>query len=160
MPSRSSSQIRMPLKLVVLAGSCGGLAEVAWVAAYANLTGISGSDIARQVTASVIPAVAGYAAAPLIGVLIHIVLSVALGIGFAWLVWRHVFPQFGPGALVPVAVATLALVWSTNFFVLLPLLNPAFVALMPLAATFTSKMLFALAMAAVLRQALPVRAVE
>lgn len=160
MPSKYGSQSSMPLKLVVLAGSCGGLAEVAWVTAYANLAGISGLDIARQVSASVLSGGAEHAAAPLVGVLIHILLSVALGIGFAWLVWRPVSRQFGPTALVPAAVATLALVWSTNFFVLLPLLNPAFVTLMPLGATLASKMLFALAMAAVLRRALPVRAVE
>ena len=149
----------MPLKLVVLAGSCGGLAEVVWVSAYANLAGISSLEIARQVTASVIPAAAGYAAAPLLGVLIHIALSVALGIGFSWFVWHRVFPQFGATALVPASVATLALVWSTNFFALLPLINPAFVTLLPLGATLASKLLFALAMAAVLRRALPVRAV-
>lgn len=159
MPSKYSSH-SMPLKLVVLAGSCGGLAEVVWVAAYANLAGISSSEIAQQVTASVIPAAARYAVAPLIGVLIHILLSVALGIGFAWLVWRHILPQSGATALVPASVATLALVWTTNFFALLPLINPAFVTLMPLGATLASKMLFALAMAAVLRRAIPVRAVE
>ncbi len=45
---------------------------------------------------------------------------------------------------------TLAAVWTMNFFIVLPVLNPVFIVLMPYPATFASKMLFALAMAGVL----------
>ena len=140
-----------PLKAIMLAGLCGGAAEVAWVALYAGITGISGIEVARQVAASVFPALALSSAAPLSGVLIHMLLSVALAIAFAATIGRIARQQFGATALLPTAVATLAMVWAANFFVVLPALNPAFVTLMPLGVTLFSKMLFGLAMAGVLR---------
>ena len=56
-----------------------------------------------------------------------------------------------------VAAAVLAIIWTVNFQVLLPLLNPAFTLLMPAGVTLASKILFGLAMAGVLEAALPAR---
>lgn len=53
-------------------------------------------------------------------------------------------------ATLAVSVLTLATVWTMNFFVVLPNLNPVFITLMPYPVTFASKMLFALAMAVTL----------
>ena len=50
------------------------------------------------------------------------------------------------------AVSVFALVWSGNFLLLLPSLNPAFLEQMPRAATFASKLLFGLTMAWMLVQ--------
>jgi hypothetical protein len=47
--------------------------------------------------------------------------------------------------------AALAMVWAFNFFILLPLIDPAFVALMPYPASLLSKLLFGLAGAVMLR---------
>jgi hypothetical protein len=51
----------------------------------------------------------------------------------------------------PFLLAALAGVWATNFFVVLPIVSPAFVHIVPYAVSLTSKLLFGAAMAAVLR---------
>lgn len=128
----------------VSAGLAGGTAEMLWVAAYSAATPASGIEVARQVAATALPATAGLASAPLIGVLIHMALSIALGLAFAKLLLGRLAPR--RGALMAAALAALAAVWAVNFFVILPLLNPAFVTLLPFAVTLVSKLLFGLAM--------------
>lgn len=135
----------------MLAGLCGGAAEILWVSAYSSVTGMSSAALAQQVTASVIPAAAGLPAAPLLGIMIHMLLSMALGMAFSWTTWRLFSLRIGTKGIVAIAVVALALVWAVNFFLVLPLLNPAFVTLMPYGATLVSKILFAIAMAGVVR---------
>ena len=53
------------------------------------------------------------------------------------------YPPDAPALLEPLCVVGLLVaVWAINFFILLPLINPGFVTLLPLAASFTSKLLF------------------
>jgi hypothetical protein len=142
----------------VSAGAAGGTAEMLWVAAYSAAAPASGLEVARQVAATVLPATAGLSSAPLIGVLIHMALSIALGLALAKLLLGRLAPRHGCGALIAAALGTLAAVWAINFFVILPLLNPAFVTLLPFAVTLASKLLFGLAMGmalAVPRGAIP-----
>jgi hypothetical protein len=82
-------------------------------------------------------------------------LSVALGLAFAATIWRLAAPRLGPAAFMATAAGALALVWAFNFFVVLPVLNPAFVTLMPYGITLTSKVLFGIAMGSVLLNASP-----
>ena len=140
-------------RTAVAAGAAGGVAEMLWVAAYSGATQASGVAIARGVAASVVPESAHLAAAPLIGVAIHMLLSIALGLVLAKLLLAYVLPRFGAAALMPAALGVLAAIWAANFFVVLPLLHAPFVALMPLAATLASKLLFGAALAWVLRPA-------
>ena len=147
-----SGHKHVSLMIIVLAGLCGGIAEVLWVTLYSSLTGISAVEIARQITATVLPAMADGALAPAAGVLIHMLLSVALGAVFAWAAWRFFLCRFGARGIMPLALVTLALVWAMNFLVILPALNPAFVTLMPYGATLASKLLFGISMAWVFRQ--------
>jgi H+/gluconate symporter-like permease len=88
-------------------------------------------------------------AAPL-GILIHLALSLVMGCVYVLLIWQPFARRAGMAATLLSAALALAAVWATNFFVILPALNPTFVALMPYAVTFTSKMLFALALTGVL----------
>lgn len=138
-------------RIALLAGVGGGAAEIVWVALYSSVTSTPGVEVARQVTASVFPVAADLTLAPVIGIAIHLLLSIALGFAFAGIVWRLLAPRFGANALMPAAIATLALVWAVNFFVVLPVLNPAFVTLMPYAATLASKLLFGVIMASIMR---------
>lgn len=134
----------------VAAGLVAGLAEVIWVAAYAAVTPLEAAEVARSITATFgaagpLPATAGIA--------IHFVLSLALAGAFVALVfdpWRELV---GPGGIVAAALALLAGIWAVNFFVVLPVLNPAFTSLMPLPVTLASKLLFALGLAATLQYA-------
>lgn len=131
----------------MLAGLCGGLAEVVWVALYSSFTQASGVEVARQVTATLFPSSAASALAPAFGIVIHLLLSLALGFAFAWLVWIPFSRQMRAATAMIIAVATLIFVWAANFFVILPALNPVFVTLMPYGATLLSKALFGIAMA-------------
>ena len=141
-------------KAGALAGFCGGIAEVAWVTVYSALTGTSASQVAEQITASFLRDATALPSPVLLGIAIHLVLSVLLGIAFAATLW----PKDPRRAdLMPIALATLVAVWIVNFFIVLPVLNPAFVALMPYAVTLMSKALFAIAMALVLSLAVETR---
>jgi hypothetical protein len=144
---------RKLVRAALRAGAAGGAAEVIWVAGYAGATGASGLTIAAEVTASVFPSAAGLAAAPLLGIGVHMLLSVALGLALAKLLLGFVMPRYGEGALVPAALAVLAGIWALNFMLVLPALHPQFVGLLPLAATFLSKLLFGAAAGWVLKGA-------
>jgi len=58
------------------------------------------------------------------------------------------------------AAVSLTLVWAINFFVVLPVLNPAFITLMPFGITLASKVLFGIAMGSVLLTSSPRRVPE
>ena len=125
------------LKAALLAGAAGGSAEMLWIAAYGTLARTDALGVAREVTATVFPGAAGLAAAPLIGIAIHMLLSLALG-----LILAKMLLGFGRSSLMAAAVGALGCVWALNFLVVLPLVNPAFVTLMPFAVTLASKLLF------------------
>lgn len=129
------------IKAAVLAGAAGGAAEIAWVGAYSSVSATRGLEVAGAVTSTIMPAAGGLAAAPWLGIVIHMVLSVALGLLLAKLLLGFI-----RGAIVTGALAALACVWALNFLVVLPVLNPAFLTLMPLAVTLASKLLFGAAL--------------
>ena len=135
---------------ILLAGLAGGLAEVLWVGFYSALPPVSGSVIAREITATVFPALADAPLAPALGVSIHLALSLALAVAFAWMVWLPLKRRYDTAVIVMSAVVVLVVVWTINFLVLLPVLNPAFVVLLPYSVTLASKTLFGLAMGVVL----------
>ena len=141
----------MPLwSLVLIASLAGGLAEIVWVGLYAAFAPLAGATVAREVTASLLPALATGSTGVWLGILIHMLLALALGYAFAYVLWKPFARPRGMLATLAISVLTLATVWSMNFFVVLPVLNPTFISLMPYPVTFASKMLFALAMAVTL----------
>ncbi len=134
-----------------IAGLAGGVAEVSWIAIYANLSGSEASVVARGVTQTVFPQlVASNAAVPL-GIAIHMGLAIALGIAiFAFV--RSFLPPTLPAAFEPIAVVGLLVgVWGLNFFIILPALNPAFTTLVPYTTSLISKVLFGAAAALVFK---------
>lgn len=136
--------------LILIASLAGGLAEIIWVSLYASFTSLEAATVAREVTASVWPAFATGIAGAWFGLAIHMLLAIALGHAFAYLLWKPLVRPRGIVATLAVSVLTLTTVWTVNFFVVLPALNPVFITLMPYPVTFASKMLFALAMAVTL----------
>jgi len=139
-------------KQILFAGLCGGLAEMVWIALYSYSGPASGAEVARQITASVFPAAADLSLAPLFGVGIHLVLSLALSFAFVWTVWGPVTRRRGNSGILISAMTVLIIVWAVNFLVVLPVLNPAFIVLLPDSVTLFSKMLFGTAMALVLQK--------
>lgn len=131
--------------VVVIAGLAGGLAEVLWIGASAALLGVDAAHVAREVAATVLPAMATLAAAPWFGLGVHFALSIALAAMFGFVSRRTGLPAT-PGVWLVAAVALLAGVWAMNFLVVLPWLNPAFTGLLPIGVTFISKLLFAVAL--------------
>lgn len=135
-------------RIGTLAGTAGGLAEIAWVWAYGALTGADPALVARGVSVAV---GAGAAPAPLaLGIAIHMVLAIALGVALAFALRPAFARMTGAVGRYAVVVSVLALVWAVNFLIVLPLLSQAFVDLMPYAATLISKLLFGISAASVL----------
>ena len=140
----------LPLNGILLAGFTGGLAEVIWVSLYAALSPLQGWDVAREITVSVFGSPVGGAFAPSIGLFIHFFLSIAIALAFAVLLWPALMRRLGQAGVLGGAMTVLAAIWTLNFFVVLPIINPAFVALMPLPVTLASKLLFGISLGAVL----------
>lgn len=139
------------VKRGLLAGFAGGLAEVAWVSLYAAVSGGSAANVARGVTTA-----AGITtllpAAPA-GVVVHMTLAAFLGVVLTAL-WQSLSSgrQRSAGALYGFMLASLALVWAMNFFVVLPVVEPSFVHLLPYSVSLVSKLLFGVAAAEALRR--------
>lgn len=134
----------------VLAGLAGGAVEISWIALYSYLSGGEAATVARGVTQTVFPQLISPSAVS-IGIAVHMGLAIILGIAIAIFV-RSVLPRTAPAALEAFAVIGLLVgVWGLNFFVILPVINPAFVTLVPYAASLTSKILFGAAAALVFR---------
>lgn len=146
-PLRPSTSFRL---LALIAALAGGLAEIIWVGLYSAFTPLTAASVAREVTASLLPAYAAGVAGVWLGILIHVLLSVALGFAFAYALWRPFAYTRGGLATLIVSMTALGLIWAVNFFLLLPVVNPDFITLMPYTVSFASKMLFALAMGATL----------
>lgn len=149
---------RFPVRWVLFAGLAGGLAEIVWVALYASTAPLDASRVAHEVTASFVAMPMGTVSVWL-GVGLHMLLALAVAAGFAALVSLPVARRHAPALTFTLGAATLAAIWAMNFTLVLPVVNPDFVALMPHSVTLASKLLFGLSMAAVLTtSAFPVRA--
>lgn len=137
------------VRSILLAGLAGGMAEILCISAYSNVQSASGTAVARQVTASLWPAAGEWAFAPALGIIIHLALSIALAAMAAPLLSRIALKHPGAGFIVTSAAFLLVLVWTVNFFIILPMLNPAFVTLLPYSVSFASKLLFGITMGVV-----------
>lgn len=133
----------------VVAGAAGGLAEIAWVGLYASITGGNAAVIAKGVTTAAGVDALFPAAAVSAGVAVHMILSLALGVALA-VAWRRLSDGSSAIGARAFGLAALAGVWFVNFFVILPLVSPAFTHLLPYAVSLTSKLLFGVAAGEVL----------
>jgi hypothetical protein len=137
---------RQFLRTGVSLGLAGGLAEIAFIWLYTALTGGSAANVARQIGVAVgLPN-----ASAATGIAVHLALAIVLGLGLALILQSAVRRAAQAGQILLVSLATLALVWSVNFLLVLPMLSPGFVHLLPYPVTFISKLLFGGAAAATL----------
>jgi hypothetical protein len=134
-----------------VAGAAGGLAEIVWVALYAGITGGDAAILARGVTSAAGVRALMPASPVMLGVVVHMSLAVVVGLllAFAWRELREQWPSLR--SPFPFALAALAGIWALNFFVVLPMVSPAFVHLVPYGVSLTSKLLFGVAAAAALQ---------
>jgi hypothetical protein len=151
-------QIRLDImetaKLGALAGAAGGLAEILWISVYAVVFDADAAEIARGVSAAF--GAGAMAASVQAGIVIHMALALTLG-GLLAFVWRELRSAFVNSPILlnqyTFMFAALSVVWFINFFVVLPVISPAFVELLPYEVSLTSKLLFGWAAASVLHYA-------
>ena len=98
--------------------------------------------VAQEVTGSVLPTFGVTFWSAWLGILIHLILAIALGLGLAFALWHVLSASDGACAEYVVAILDLAVVWAVNFFVALPYINSEFVDLLPYRVTLVSKLLF------------------
>jgi len=153
------SVLTKSINLIMLAGLAGGLSEILCIGVYSAVTHSGGFEIARQITASVLPTWADLSIARLSGVVIHLALSVVLAFLCCTVCIEPVARRFGHAGILLSSMVVLVCVWGINFLVILPVINPAFVTLLPFLVTLLSKMLFGLTMGSVfslgLRNSMP-----
>jgi hypothetical protein len=136
----------------MLAGAAGGLAEVIWVSLYSAVTGGNAMVLARGVSTAAGVSALLPSAPVATGVSVHMALAVLLGLALTGL-WQSMAGfRCGVASLYAVSLAALAAVWAINFFVVLPVVSPAFVNLVPYSVSLISKLLFGLAAAETLRR--------
>lgn len=138
----SPAQARRLVNAGALAGIAGGLMEVVWIMLYQALSGNDAAIVARGVTAAVFHDLAAAPSSVAVGLVIHMVLAIGLGIVIAIAV-PLVLPRLAGTLLEPVVVVLcLVGVWLMNFFVILPIVSPDFVTIVPYPVSFVSKTLF------------------
>jgi hypothetical protein len=145
------SQHFSTIRTGVIAGLAGGLAEVAWVTAYGWITGGDPAVLARGVTTASGVSALLPAHPAMLGIGVHMVLAVLLGIALTF-GWRAL--SANRGFVVnpyPLMMGALIAVWAVNFFVVLPIVSPAFVHLVPYSISLMSKLLFGVAAAEIVR---------
>jgi hypothetical protein len=134
-----------------LAGVAGGGAEVLWIVLYGRVFGADAAVVAQAVTQAFFPGLPAATLAVALGIAIHMGLAIVLGMAIAVLLGRFA-PRLRGTAFEPIAVVGLLFaIWAMNFFLVLPAIDPAFVDLVPYAASLTSKVLFGMAAAVVLQ---------
>jgi hypothetical protein len=139
------------LRTGVLAGVAGGVAEMVWVAGYGAMTGTPVGAVARGVATALLPSLGTSSFAAVAGLALHMLLAVGLGIIVVAAVRAPLLRGAGTWSRSALVVLALGAVWATNFLVVLPLLDPSFLVLLPVAVTLASKLLFGVTAAVVLR---------
>jgi hypothetical protein len=140
---------------IILAGMVGGMIEIGWISIYSSLSSVSAINVARQISATILPYTADSYYAPMLGIFIHLVLSLILAIFFSAIILKPAIRRYGNLGIMLSSFMTLSIVWAINFIIVLPLLNPSFLSLMPYMVTLISKLLFGLAMGWVLVKSSP-----
>lgn len=153
---KSSETMHFPkgfLSTALLAGFAGGLAEVAWVGAYCAVTPLAGEQVMREVALAAGASGLPQAWLPAAGLGIHFALSVLVAVVLLGVATRLPMRGLPRSAILPASAMALLGIWAMNFLVVLPWLAPRFVELMPAGVTSASKILFGLAMGAVILHA-------
>ena len=151
MGSKVSRTFTPPTRLILLAGLAGGIVEVIWIGLYSAMTSAESAEVARQVTVTLLPGASGWSWAPMLGIAIHLLLSLMLAAVYVLVIWQPLARRYGAAGTLAGAVGLVLSVWAINFLIVLPYLNAKFVGLLPYAVTLVSKTLFGVAMALTVR---------
>lgn len=130
---------------VFLAGIAGGTVEVVWVMLFCLMSPLQSSLVAEEIARSFLPQIAGFPAL-VTGLIIHYALAVLIASMVVMTLLRLLGDRLDMRSVLAVSGVALAAIWLTNFFVILPVVNPDFVTLMPYTVTLVSKLGFGIAM--------------
>jgi len=137
-------------KIILISGLAGGISEIIWLFLWSLSSDLHLSKLAHQVTMSVFPFIKDHSFSILLGLLIHLFLSLFISFIFVNRFWnpylssRGKLLTFGSGGIA------LFLIWWMNYFIMVPFLNPHLLTLLPLYVTLISKLLFGLSMSLIL----------
>jgi len=148
--SRQEKRFSLSTSQALLAGLAGGIAEVLWIMAWTTVTPLQATTVAREITRTVFPGMAEATMATETGLVIHLAISLVLGLVFVWTLGKYLAHHYGGTGVLAGSIILLTLIWAVNFLLVLPALNPVFVTLMPTGVTLVSKILFGLTMGLVL----------
>jgi hypothetical protein len=141
------------LNWLILAGLAGGLAEVIWIGLYSSVSDITLPAMGKAIAATVFSGGSELLLSPVSGLIVHMLLSVLLALGFGYILLPLIEKRFHHRQIPFItSVVMLIAVWKINFFLLLPVWNPGFIGLLPLGITLVSKVLFGLTMGLILSQ--------
>jgi hypothetical protein len=140
------------LRVGIIAGAAGGLAEIVWVTLYAGISGGDPAALVRGVTtAAGVSALLPDASPVMLGIGVHMMLALMLGVVLTF-AWQALSARLGLTNSYPFMLAALAGVWAINFLVVLPITSPAFVHIVPYVVSLTSKLLFGAAAGEAIRE--------
>ncbi len=148
--SQQENRFGFSISQALLAGLAGGIAEVLWIMAWTTVTPLQATTVAREVTRTVFPGMFEAALATETGLVIHLAISLVLGVVFVWTLGKYLAHHYRGTGVLAGSIISLTLIWAVNFLLVLPALNPVFVTLMPAGVTLVSKILFGLTMGLVL----------
>jgi len=131
-----------------IAGLAGGLAEVVFMGAYSAATGMSSAEILKLITLTFFESSIAFGPNGLwAGLLIHFVLSLAIGLSFGAFARIALKGSFSYSKALVWGSLALTAIWACNFFVILPVYNAAFIELVHPAPAFFSKLSFGIVLA-------------
>lgn len=131
-----------------VAGLAGGLAEVVFMGGYSSITGLNSSEILRLITFTFFDSTVAFGPNGLwAGLLIHFILSLAIGLCFGAFARYALKGSFSYSRALVWGAFALTAIWAVNFFVLLPVYNAAFIELVSPGVAFFSKLSFGVALA-------------
>jgi hypothetical protein len=145
------------LRTGILAGLLGGLIEIGWVSLYGEITGEDARAFARGITSAVgVRALLPSFHSAFLDVLANMTFVVVLSVVLTF-AWRAIAGKRNWTNPFPFMLAALAGVWVINFFVVLPIIRPAFIHLVPYPVSLASALLLGVVVAAVVREEAPSR---
>ena len=144
--NNDTTTIHFQPKQVLLAGMAGGMAEIVWFTILGAVLSINIHAVASGITTSVFPVWGDSAFAVFAGIVIHLALSVFLASVYIVPLGRWSMARFGLFGQLMTGVIALSSVWAVNYLVILPIINPDFIALSTYGLSLISKVFFGITM--------------
>ncbi|NQY43098.1 MAG: hypothetical protein HRT87_07145 [Legionellales bacterium] len=136
-------------RALIYCGIMAGVAEVCWAYIYTTNNALNFSQVGVEITKSVLGNDIDLFLAAVLGLLIHILLSVLIAFFYGYLITylrsTKILNKFFLSYLC--SISMLICIWWLAYFIILPFLNQDFILLIPANSAIYSKLLFGITMA-------------